>query len=169
MIIHASLKTDHFEELKQRLLELQRQRVSVGVFDNSKHYSGFTYVNLFTYLSRGDRANNLVPRDTLLIAFEFNPFPKQRIRKKLVTYFKGINSKKGRRQAEVVMKDVGKYYRDKAADVFGKSPPLAANTPWTETYKENLGFDPTKPLMMTGDLRKKIAFKIENNVWEYGR
>ena len=170
MIINIKLMEDYTKELESRLKHLSKDTVEVGVFNQNKHEfsSNFTYADLFAYHSQGDPSRNIPPRDVLLKAFTFSSIKSDKtFNKELKKYFSNIDQKKRASDALVVLKGLGEFYRNNSYDIFGNTALLESNTYSTQKYKEWLGFKGNNPLVMTGALRNKIAYKIGANVWEY--
>lgn len=165
MILNLFEKTSHWEELEKRLKQLAEKEVSVGVYSQKMHpLTTFTYSALFNYLSQGNPKMNLPPRPVLLQTFTFFK-PDASVKKLFQEYFKDIHKKKSSSAAEKVLHGLGKFYRDTAAEkVMGSTVYLAENAEWTI---RNKGFN--APMIETGNLRKKIAYKIDANIWEYGK
>lgn len=155
------LKKDYIKELEKRLRNINGTTLQVGVFDTSKHYSGFTYVNLFKYLHNGNESKNLPARPVLTIAFTFNPVS-NKIKLALKSYLKDLHVNKNKSHFIKELRKVGEFYKSEIYDYFGDPNVLPDNAPYTQYYKERLGFDPNSPLVLTGELRSKITYKIDD-------
>ncbi len=150
------------ELIKRIEMLAKKATVSVGMYgDSGTHPSGFTYVNLFKYLSEGDASEHLAARPVLKIAMSFNPLSESPLRKELVRYLDNIDRDKDLKDALIVANSLGKHYRKEVYEVFGSSA-LPSNTPFTKIIKEHFGFDPNAPLVATGALRSKIAYNLED-------
>lgn len=169
MLMAFKLVEDHFDELELRLKVLSKAKVSYGMFDNSQHGdSSWTQVSLFRYLNTGNTKMGLVPRPVLDMSWQFNRISSSPLKKDLKVFLSNINKKKTQKDMDKVLHGVGNYYRDALADLFGKSPPVAANTKFTQEWKKANGYDPSKPLIMTGELRSNISYRIGETEYKYG-
>lgn len=161
------LVEDLLPELKRRIRSLEGREVDIGMFaEQGKHEdSGFKYVDLFRHLSEGNPAKNLPPRSPLLVASVLNPpntSPLRRNLKKLLTNLSG----KSPMTPDKVLENTGEFYRKKVRDVFGDESKLAPKAKRTKERSES----PNTPLINTGDLASKVAFKVDNqNPKEIGK
>lgn len=173
MIIGLKIKKNHLPELKKRIRMLERTSVEVGVFDKSKYRdTSYNYVTLFSYLSGGNPSKNLPPRPALQLAFTFNPLSSSPLKKDLAKYLSTINRKKSKPALMRVLEGVGKFYRNKTVRLFGNTSALASNSDFTQKWKESQGYKGNNPLIMkggAGSLRSKVAYKIGNETFEYGK
>ena len=164
--LEINLKNDIISDVKKKVQKLDNREVKVGMFsEQGKHYSGYTYVELFKYLSEGDFYNNLPPRSPLEVVAALVPLVKSPLQKDLARY---LNDLSGKATVDVdsILNNLGKFYRDEVREVFGDSGKISEKSAYTKSVSNS----PDTPLIETGDLSKKVAYKIDNgNINEVGR
>lgn len=169
MIMAFKLKNDYLGELERRLRMLEKSSVKVGMFDNGKHSedSDFTNVQLFAYLSRGDRSRNLPPRPVTQLAFMWNPLKTSPLKKELKIYFLDINRKKTQKDVDKILHSVGNFYAGKIRDIMGDPSKIASNSSWTIKMKQEKGLEGNTPFVEYGKLKSLVNYKIGETEYSY--
>lgn len=141
-----------FQKLVQQLHKINNESVEVGHFKSQgKHSSGFTYAELMSIHHNGGNPSGrapLPPRPVLDLLF----FRNQNLTDPAFkTAFKAWGSRTlGERSNAILLEDIGLVLREKEKAVFG-STALAPNA--VPPKRRNT------PLVDTGDLKSKVAYK----------
>jgi hypothetical protein len=165
MAIEVKLKKvgNSFEKLLQPILNLERENVEVGHFqEQGQHYSGFTYPELMALHHYGHEAKNGAgekpPRPLLDHVFFSN------YRLNDPAFRSAFNAWSRRMPSEAsnskLLDDIGKIIATKEKNMFGKSPPLAPMAGNIMKEEQQEGND---PLIDTGSLRDAVSFKTSKN------
>ena len=154
--VEIDLIEDFTQNLFNRLEALEGEFVDVGVLNNRNHNSGYGNASIFKYLSEGNPARNLPPRNTLRVAFGLNPLSKSPMKKQLGEYLSNIKVKS--KDPDRVLEEVGEFYRDRVKAVFGDTALIAEKAPFTKALSDS----PDTPLIETGDLRDEVAYSVSH-------
>ena len=155
--LDINLEKDLTKVITQRLQALSGRKVEIGMFaEQGQHHSGHSYAGLFKYLSDGDPSNGrgMPARNTLYVTTALKPLSTSPLKRSLALYLKDLSKYKS---SDQVLEDVGVYYRDSVRDVFGDDTILAPKSDYTKGLSES----PDTPLIETGSLAKKVAYKID--------
>ena len=160
----VTLKMDLMKDLEKRLTDLAKSHVSVGMFiEQGEHESGFSYVGLFRYHAHGDESRRLPARAPLWNATQITSLKRSGLPKDLARYLSSLTVKK---TPDKLLNNLGKHYRDTTREVFGNDSILAPKANRTQEMSQS----PNTPLIETGELAKKISFKVNKGaVQEVGR
>jgi hypothetical protein len=160
MNIHLDPKNDILSNIKRRVASLGNREVKVGMFsEQGKHYSGYTYVELFKYLSEGDPSNNMPPRSPLEVVAMLVPLVKSDLKEDLNKYLSHL-SKTPAISTDEILNNLGSFYREEVREVFGDEWELKAKSRYTKERSSS----PNTPLIESGSLAKKVSYKVDNGV-----
>ena len=161
------LEEDFLPEVIKRVEELEKHHVEIGMFmEQGKHDdSGFDYVALFKYLRDGDPTINMPPRSPLQVAEALNSMSSSGVKKDLKRYLSNLKAKPSTSEDDI-LENIGAFYRNKTRDVFGDESKLAPKSDYTKA----LSSSPNTPLIETGDLAKRVAYRVDDgDIKEIGR
>ena len=156
--IKINLEEDMFKEIEKRLTDMKGHSVKIGMFaeQGTHKESGMSYVKLFKYLSDGDPSIRMPPRSPLHTVAGLVPFKSSPLKKDLARYLSNLKGKAPITVSDM-LQNTGAFYRNEVRSVFG-SPLLAAKAISTKIKSKS----PNTPLIETGDLASKVAFKVDN-------
>jgi hypothetical protein len=152
---------NHLQKLAQQFHKIDGESVEVGHFKSQgKHSSGYTYAELMLIHHNGGNptgTNYLPPRPVLDLLFFNNQNLGDPKFKSVFTAWSRRTLSKG--SNAILLQDIGAVLRDKEKAIFG-SAALAPNAVPPKSRNS--------PLVATGDLRSKVAYKtsIGNKVKE---
>jgi hypothetical protein len=155
MALKVSLKKqgNQLEKLSQQLLSLNNAFVEVGHFSSQgKHASGFTYPELMAIHHAGNPETDLPARPVLDILFFRRRKLTAPVLRRAFKLWKG--RKPGNGSDGMLLDDIGKFFREEEQKIFG-SPSLVPNA---VPPKES-----NNPLVDTGDLKSKVAYRTSKN------
>jgi len=157
--LEINIKNDILKDITKKIKALEGHEVKVGMFSESgKHYSDYTYVELFKYLSEGDPSKNLPPRSPLQVVAAMVPLIKSPLQKDLQKYFS--MSKGSNISVDNILEDLGRFYREEVREVFGKvGPGIPPKADFTKIRSKS----PYTPLIEQGDLAEKVAYRVDNH------
>ena len=156
-VLELDIAKDLMDDVKKKVKALNGNSVKVGMFSESgKHYSGYTYVQLFKYLSEGDPKRNMPPRSPLQVVTALVPLVKSSLRKDLQNYLESI--KNSSVDVESILEALGAFYREEVRDIFGDPSKLASKAEFTKSISNS----PDTPLIEDGTLAKRVAYKVNN-------
>lgn len=162
--IELELLEDHFDELERRIKDLERNTAYVGWFaSQGQHYSGFTYVDLAILHHNGVRSQNIPARPLSTIAFASYSLSGSPLKQDLTTYLDNISGKP-KVSAEEVMTHTAMAFGQHMQGLMGDPSYLKSNSPFTQAIKASMGLDPNSPLVMEGELRDNLSYKLNNSV-----
>lgn len=162
--IELELLEDNFNELERRIRELERHTTYVGWFaEQGQHPSGFSYVDLATLHHNGVPSQHIPPRPLADIAFNSFNFSASPFKDDLSKYLSNISSRSPV-SAEDVFKPTAIKFGEHMQSIMGDPSKLKSNSKFTQRIKASMGLDPNSPLVMEGDLRDNMSYKIGNAV-----
>jgi hypothetical protein len=150
-------KGNQLERLVKSLHGLNGETVQVGHFsEQGKHYSGYTYPELMA-LHHNPRANgfDFPPRPVLDILFAKNLNLDSQGIKRILSQYRKMELNENANN--FLLDSIGKYLREQEKKIFGSSE-LAPNAESTQEQKGK-----NSPLIDTGDLRRKTAYRTSKN------
>lgn len=162
--IELELLDDHFDELERRIRELERHTTYVGWFaEQGQHPSGFSYVGLATLHHNGVPSQHIPPRPLADIAFNSFNFSASPFKDDLSKYLSNI-SRRSNTFAEGVFKPTAMLFGEHMQSIMGDPSKLKSNSKFTQRIKASMVLDPNSPLVMEGDLRDNLSYKIGNAI-----
>lgn len=142
-------KGNQFDKLIKQVRNLNNESVKVGHFNSQgKHDSGMTYPELMALHHTGNPEANLPPR--MVLAILFNKFRKLQAPEIRRAFKSWGNRKKGENSDRMLLNDIGSFLRDEEKKIFGSNV-LAPNAVPPKNRNN--------PLIETGDLKSKVAYK----------
>jgi hypothetical protein len=150
-------KGNQLEKLVKNFHDLNGENVQVGHFaSQGKHYSGYTYPELMA-LHHNPRTNgfDFPPRPVLDILFAKNLNLNSQGIKRILSQYRKMELNQNANK--FLLDAIGKYLRNQEKRIFGSSD-LAPNA---ESTAERKGKN--SPLIDTGDLRRKVAYRTSKN------
>jgi hypothetical protein len=145
-----------FQKLVQQIQKLDKESVEIGHFKESGvHSSGFTYAELMAIHHNGGNPTGSVPlppRPVLTILHARN------LKLTDPAFKHAFNSWVQRKPSDtsdnLLLEEIGRILRDKEKKIFGSSD-LTPNAVPPKTSN--------RPLIETGELRSKVAYKTSKN------
>ncbi len=151
MSLKVSLKKqgNQFEKLIKQIQNLNNESVQIGHFEKQgKHESDFTYPELMSIHHKGNPETSLPARPVLDILFfrhkKLKASPMQ------VAFKKWGKRKSGNKADKLLLNDIGEFLRDEEKKIFGSGGLVPNAVPPK---------DRNNPLIDTGDLKSKVAYK----------
>lgn len=146
-----------FDKLVKGIKDLNNEKVQVGHFkEQGRHSSGLTYAELMALHNNPQASGKDWPRRPVLdiLVHEHRNLNDPEIRRILAKY----SSKEPTPQNnEMLLEELGEFLRDEEKSIFGSSK-LASNAPSTQEIKGR-----NDPLVDTGDLRDRVAYRTSKN------
>ena len=147
---------NRLQELTKQFHKIDGESVEVGHFEKQgKHPSGFTYAELMAIHHNGSNPSGTAPvppRPVLDLLFFRNQNLSDPAFKQAFKEWRGRTL--SARSNDILLEDIGRILRDKEKEIFGSSA-LAPNAVPPK--------DRNEPLVATGDLKSKVAYKISTN------
>jgi len=144
-----------FNQLVKRIRNLANESVEVGHFaQQGTHHSGMSYPELMRLHHTGGSSSGvpIPPRPVqTILKFRNTKLAKPGINKAFRDYAK---RKSNRASTGKLLSDIGVFLRDEEKKIFG-SPDLAPNAVPPK--------DRNNPLIVTGDLKNKVAYRTSMN------
>jgi len=170
-MITLKLKKNNIPNLKHRIKELSKQKLSYGYYESQGYHDTqvpnakpIKYVDLIRIHEGGSVKNNLPARPVLSIsAFLFKP--SRQFKNILKKYFSNIDRKTPPIKAQFVYESLGKELVAYGRTIFGNKQHLYPLADTTIAYKESVGATYTSdPLLAWGDLRANLSYSINGVV-----
>jgi hypothetical protein len=148
-------KGSQFKKLIQQIHRLNNESVEIGHFKSQgEHESGFTYPELMALHHRGNPETPLPPRPVLAILF----FRFRKLKTKAPAIDRAFKAwgkrKSGDSSDKILLNDIGEFFREEEKKIFGSST-LAPNAVPPKAFNN--------PLIDTGDLKSKVAYKTSKD------
>jgi hypothetical protein len=153
------LKTNNLKKLEQAFRKLEQSSVDLGVFDDSDHYSGFSYSTLMYMHHEGfttPSGTEIPPRPVLTLAMQ-----------DLYDYRKQEDLRK------ILQREITKYHSDFSKPITEGFGSIVLETVQTDIIGSPIWLEPVtdytldmrienprqEPLVDTGDLKDKITYR----------